>query len=390
MKRKGILQLSEQFKEDPRSQKLNLAVGIYMDKTGNAPIFNVVKKVEESLISSEVTKAQFNMTGSTQYQSSVKELLFSDFDQKQKEQILCVQTLGASGALSIAGTIIAKVFPEAGLWLSNPTWENHRAIFENHISTISEYEFSVKSGSLDIDKIVSDLSQAKTGDIVIFQGCCHNPTGIVVTTEHWNLLAKLCKEKNLLSIIDFAYQGIENGLKQDAQVLSIFNNYNLDFIVCNSFSKSMGLYDERVGSLSLVFSDPQVVSSWEASIRTVTRTTYSFPPVHGSLIATEILTNDELYTEWVNELDELRNYIDYRRDLVLNKMDELNITDKYLNYTKQKGMFMCLQLSLDHIDYLRDDYGIYIIDSGRISIASIDETKIDYLCEALAETTHLK
>lgn len=151
----------------------------------------------------------------------------------------------------------------------------------------------------------------------------------------------------------------------------------------------MGLYDERIGALSLVFKDPNLTNEWELAIRTIVRTTYSLPPVHGSLVVTEVLTNPTLYATWQNELGELRDYIDYRRDLVINKLSELNIVDKYLNYTAQKGMFICLQLSLEHVDLLREEYGIYIIDSGRVSIASLDETKVNYLCESLAATVHM-
>lgn len=389
MKRKGILQLLEQYKADDRDQKVNLVVGIYMDKTGNAPIFNVVKEVEENLITSEITKAKFNMLGSIDYQDSVKRLLFSSLNQSELNNILTVQTLGASGALSIIANIIARKHPEASLWLSNPTWENHPAIFKNHITSIKEYLFNTKGGVLDIDTILADLNTAKSGDIVLFQGCCHNPTGIVVTNDYWDKLAKLCSDKGLFPIIDFAYQGIETDLVLDTEVLNIFKSYGIDYIVCSSFSKNMGLYDERIGALSLVFNDPKLISEWELAIRTIVRTTYSLPPVHGSLVVTEVLTNPKLYAAWQQELDELRDYIDYRRDLVLNKLKELNLIDKYLNYTDQKGMFICLQLSLEHVDLLREEYGIYIIDSGRISIASLDETKVDYLCESLAATAHM-
>ncbi|WOO87798.1 aromatic amino acid transaminase [Mollicutes bacterium LVI A0039] len=389
MKRKGILQLLEQYKADSREQKVNLVVGIYMDKTGNSPIFNVVKKVEENLISSEITKAKFNMLGSCEYQDSVKKLLFTNLEEKELDNILTVQTLGASGALSITANIIANKYPEASLWLSNPTWENHPAIFENHISSIKEYQFKPKDGVLDIDTIISDLSAAKAGDVVLFQGCCHNPTGIVITTDQWNKLASLCSERHLLPIIDFAYQGLEVDLVLDTEVLNIFNGYGIDYIVCNSFSKNMGLYDERIGALSLVFNDSKLTQEWELAIRNIVRTTYSLPPVHGSLVVTEVLSNPEFNSAWRQELDELRDYIDYRRNLVFNKMKELGITDKYLNYTQQKGMFICLQLSLEHVDLLREEYGIYIIDSGRVSIASLDETKVNYLCESLAATAYM-
>ncbi len=389
MKRKGILQLLEQYNADSRKQKVNLAIGIYMDKKGNQPIFKVVKKVEENLLVSEVTKSKFNMLGSIEYQDSVKKLLFSNFAKNELDNILTLQTLGASGALSITANMIARKYPEASLWLSNPTWENHSAIFENHISSINEYQFNPINGILDIDTILTQLKTAKDGDVVLFQGCCHNPTGIVVTNSQWDKLASLCSEKNLLPIIDFAYQGIENNLVQDTEVLNIFKSYNINYIVCSSFSKNMGLYDERVGSLSLVFTDSKLTQEWELAIRSIVRTSYSVPPVHGSLVVTEVLTNPELYSAWLEELNELRDYIDYRRTLVLNKMKELDIVDKYLNYTEQKGMFICLQLSIDHVDLLREEYGIYIIDSGRISIASLDETKVDYICESLAATTYM-
>lgn len=390
MKRKGILQLVEQFKADAREDKINLAIGIYMDKQRNAPIFEVVRDVERNLAEEEQTKAQFNMLGTDQYRNAVKCLLYPEFSNEERNEIFLMQTLGASGALSITSNLIASKFPNATVWFSNPTWENHEPIFSNHISSIKHYEFKTRGGEFDVESMLVSLNDAKNGDVIVLQGCCQNPTGITVNTDKWEVIAKECKLRGLLPIFDFAYQGIEYGLVEDARPLRIFKDNDLELIVCSSFSKNLGLYDERIGSLSLVFKNEAEIKVWEEDIRKVVRTSYSIPPVHGSLIASKILNDQRLYKRWESELTELREYIDFRRNLVINKMNELEITSIYLNTTSQRGMFMCLELSLEHIDHLRDKYGIYIIDTGRISIASLDETKIDYICETLKVTANFK
>lgn len=388
MKRK-IMQLVEEYKNDIRNDKINLTLGVYMDKRGISPIFNTVKDAEQYLIDTESTKAKFNILGSDEFRFQAKKLLFPKFSIEQLQKVLLIQTIGSSGALSIIGEIISKKTPQSKIWLSDPTWENHEPIFSNNIENICMYRYSTINEMLNVDYIMEDLSNASEGDVVLFHACCHNPTGIICQNDQWTQLAKFCKEKKLLPLFDFAYQGFQNSIIEDTEVLNIFNNYVEEFIVCSSFSKNMGLYDDRIGTLSLVFTDNLKILNWEKELKKAIRSRYSIPPAHGSLIATTILSNEELRLKWITELQLAKEDIASKRKKVMKNLEELGILEKFIENKNQTGMFIYISVSEKQVDFLRDEYGIYMLDTGRISIASIDENKIDVFCNALKKIENL-
>lgn len=380
----SIMQLVEQFKNDKHINKMNLTVGVYMDQYGNCPILKSVKEAEEHCLEIEKSKVTFNMIGAKSYHEAVKQLLFPNFSKAEKENIQVIQTVGSCGALYLVGQLINKIKPTASLWLSNPTWENHRPLLESHVSEICEYRYEpLDKENLCVQKIMEDLQYSKAGDFVLFHACCHNPTGMDPTINQWQELAKFCKNHELIPIFDFAYQGFKDTIQSDAEVLNIFREEVNSFIVCNSFSKNMGLYDERVGALTFVFDNQEEVDCWLQCAKSLIRSSYSTPPIHGSSVVSCIINDSERFQLWQAEVDNMRKGLIQRRTEFFQKLDDVGMKERILNYENQNGMFACLNISLEQIEYLRNSQGIYILNSGRISIASLNSQKISKFCEAI-------
>lgn len=384
MEQDNIMQLVELFKNDTRTDKINLAIGIYVDESGDCPILTSVKEAEKYCCDIEKSKAKFNLIGDNNYHKVVKELLFPDFSKREKEDIQVIQTVGSSGALYIAGQLINKIAPNSKIWISNPTWENHKFLLYDDLSKVCEYRYEpFNKQRLCIEKIIEDLNSARKGDFILFHVCCHNPTGMDPSMEQWKQLSRFCKEKGLIPIFDFAYQGFKENLKKDANVFNIFKKDKNNFIVCNSFSKNMGLYDERIGALTFVFDDKTQSHHWIEIAKKIIRSTYSVPPIHGSSIVNCIINDTQRFKVWERELSIMRREVENRRTEFFKALEEMGIKQNILSYENQSGMFVCLNLSLAQIENLRKNYGIYILNSGRISIASLNAKKISRLCNAL-------
>ncbi|MBG1278043.1 aminotransferase class I/II-fold pyridoxal phosphate-dependent enzyme [Lactococcus lactis subsp. lactis] len=345
------------------------------------PILETVKEAEKILLKTEKEKCSFSMLGSQRFQRSIQKLLFPN---QKNDDIVSVQTVGSCGALYLSGQVIHEMFTNSKIWISNPTWENHRTIFNETQNEIKEYCYmSAKEGGVSVEKIFNDLKNASKNDFVLFHVCCHNPTGIDPTISQWKELSKFCREKQLLPIFDFAYQGFANGLSSDAAPLEIFKKYHKMMIVCNSFSKNMGLYDERVGALSLVHSDKEFKNRFTTLIKRKVRSSYSIPPVHGAKIVELILNDTILYRKWIEELSNMKKTLDDKRSCLFKTMADYEILDKLVDTKESKGMFVCLKLSVSQIDKLREKFGIYILYNGRISIASIALSDVDNFCKSL-------
>ncbi len=378
-----IMQLLEKYKLDGRNNKMSLTAGIYMDETGESPILDTVKVAERFLVENQTCKAAFNMTGDVDFHRAVKKVVFPYFTEVEKKEICVIQTLGASGAINLIGQLVNQYAPLSRIWVSNPTWENHEPLLGHHLGGICHYKYVAENNKASVSKIMEDLQYSKPGDYVLFHASCHNPTGIDPDLYQWTELAKFCKDMRLIPIFDFAYQGFAYDLEKDTEVFGIFKQNVDDFIVCNSFSKNMGLYDERVGALSFIFTDQEKTNSWLQTTKRLIRSSYSIPPIHGGAVASHIINNDLLFKQWGEEVSGMRKDLERRRSDFFSALDCVGMKEDILDFDKQNGMFVCLKLTEEEIGTLREKYGIYMLDSGRISIASLNSKKIPMLCEAI-------
>lgn len=381
-----ILGLTEAFKKDERSNKINLGVGIYKNEAGQTPVLATVKKAEARLLDEETSKSYLTIQGSAEYGAAVQKLLFGqDSDVVTSKRACTAQAPGGTGALRTAADFAVKHLPSNKIWVSNPTWANHGNVFKTAGLEVVTYDYyNAETKDMDFDAMLTSLAAAQAGDLVLFHGCCHNPTGIDPTTEQWEVLAKLCAEKGLLPLFDFAYQGFAKGVEEDAQGLRIFAEHNTELLVANSFSKNFGLYNERVGAVTLVAKDTAIAEQAFSQIKTGIRSNYSNPPAHGAAIVTIILNDAELYAEWDKEVADMRDRIQEMRELFVATLADKGVSGDYSFIIRQNGMFSFSGLTPEQVAKLKDEHGVYIVGSGRISVAGMTKSNMDALCTAIA------
>ncbi|WP_434360261.1 aspartate/tyrosine/aromatic aminotransferase [Parasalinivibrio latis] len=381
-----ILGLTEEFKADTRADKINLGVGIYKDEAGNTPVLATVKKAEKRLLDTETTKSYLAIAGTPEYGIAVQELLFgkgADIITDKRAQT--AQAPGGTGALRLAAEFIKRQLGDVTVWISNPTWANHQGVFKAAGLDFKLYSYyDAESKNMDFDAMLTDLEQAAPGDVVLLHGCCHNPTGIDPDAAQWETLAKLCAEKNLLPMFDFAYQGFAKGVEEDAAGLRTFAKYNKELLVASSFSKNFGLYNERVGAFTLVAPDSQVAATAFSQVKSIARVIYSNPPAHGSAVVTEILNDAALRNEWEAEVAEMRDRIQQMRELFVVTLKEKGVEGDFSFIERQNGMFSFSGLNKDQVQQLKDEFGVYIVGSGRISVAGMTRSNMEPLCDAIA------
>jgi aspartate/tyrosine/aromatic aminotransferase len=382
-----ILGLTDAFKKDTNPSKVNLGVGVYKDEEGKTPILNSVKAAEKIVLDEEKTKSYLPIDGSLEYKKLVQQLIFSKEDDIIKSgRIATIQTPGGTGGLKVAADFIKKFMPNSKIWLSNPTWANHNKIFSSAgIKTENYPYYNPETKSLDFDKMYKTLSKLSDNDVVLFHACCHNPTGVDLTPEQWKKLATLAAKKKFLPFFDFAYQGFGNGLDKDAKGIRIFADKVKSFLVANSFSKNFGLYNERIGSISVVASTKNQAENILSQLKICARTNYSNPPAHGAAIVTTILSNTDLRTVWEGEVTVMRDRINSYRDIFIENLKVQGCKRDFSFIKTQRGMFSYTGLTKDEVLELREKYAIYFVDSGRISLAGLNGYNIDYVCEAFAK-----
>ncbi|MBD5770566.1 amino acid aminotransferase [Marinomonas colpomeniae] len=382
-----ILGLNDAYKSDLNPNKINLGVGVYKDEQGNTPILKAVKQAEERLLTQEKTKSYLSIEGAPAYRSAVQKLLFgNDHNIINKQLAQTAHTPGGTGALRVAAEFIKKHLPEATIWVSNPTWANHQSVFQSVGLEVGSYAYyDAKNKSLDFEAMLASLSQIPEGDVVLFHGCCHNPTGIDPTPEQWYQLAKLSSKQGFLPLFDFAYQGFGQSLNDDAKGLRTFLEHVPEMLIANSFSKNFGLYNERVGALTIICETAEQAETAFTQVKRCIRTNYSNPPSHGSAIVAEILNDPELYALWESELKDMRIRIHEMRSLFVNTLRVKGVSQDFSFISQQQGMFSFSGLTPDQVTQLRKDYGIYIVGSGRISVAGLTHDNMEPLCSAIAE-----
>lgn len=381
-----ILGLTEEFKNDSRAEKINLGVGIYKNEAGQTPVLATVKKAEAALLENEKTKSYLTIEGTAEYGLAVQKLLFGDDAEiVTSARAKTAQAPGGTGALRVAGEFIKRHLGDVKIWISNPTWANHKGVFTAAGLAIEEYNYyDAESKDKNFSAMLESLEAAKPGDVVLLHGCCHNPTGIDPTLEEWETLAKFVADKKLLPLFDFAYQGFAKGVSEDAQGLRVFAQYNSELLVASSFSKNFGLYNERVGAFTLVAPSQDVAQTAFSQVKAIIRSIYSNPPAHGAAVVTYILNDEGLRAEWEAEVAEMRDRIQEMRDLFVATLKDEGVTRDFSFISRQNGMFSFSGLSKEQVAQLKADYAIYIVGSGRISVAGMTKSNMGPLCKAIA------
>lgn len=382
-----ILGLGEAFKAETRSNKVNLGIGVYKDANGQTPIVKAVKEAEKRLLETENTKNYLGIDGLAAFNYQTQVLLFgADHDIVKNKRAKTAQSLGGTGALRIAAEFIKRQTSAKNVWISSPTWPNHNAIFKAVGMNICDYRYYDKAThALDWKGMIEDLSKAQAGDVVLLHGCCHNPTGIDPTPEQWAELAKMSAEKGWLPLFDFAYQGFANGLEEDAVGLRAFAANHKELLISSSYSKNFGLYNERVGAFTLVAEDEATAVKAFSQVKTIIRTLYSNPALHGASAVATVLNDEQLKAQWIAELDEMRGRIKAMRQKFVELLAKYGAKQDFDFIIQQNGMFSFSGLSPEQVDRLKDEFAIYAVRSGRINVAGITEQNIDYLCESIVK-----
>ncbi|MGF1685707.1 aspartate/tyrosine/aromatic aminotransferase [Photobacterium japonica] len=381
-----ILGLTDEFKNDPRAEKINLGVGIYKNEAGNTPVLATVKKAEAILLEKETTKSYLSIPGTAEYGLAVQQLLFgADSPVISSTRAFTAQAPGGTGALRVAAEFIKRQLGDVKVWISNPTWANHNGVFAAAGLETAQYTYyNAENKDMDFASTLADLNQASEGDIVLLHGCCHNPTGIDPDAAQWQQLADLCVEKKLLPMFDFAYQGFAKGVEDDAQGLRIFADKCEELLVASSFSKNFGLYNERVGAFTLVARNSEEGTTAFSQVKSIARVIYSNPPAHGAAVVTEILNDPALRAEWEQEVADMRDRIQEMRTLFVQTLKDMGVDADFSFIERQNGMFSFSGLNKDQVNRLKDEFAIYIVGSGRISVAGMTKSNMQPLCKGIA------
>ncbi|MCG6270770.1 aspartate/tyrosine/aromatic aminotransferase [Vibrio vulnificus] len=381
-----ILGLTEEFKKDPRAEKINLGVGIYKTEQGETPVLATVKKAEAALVETEKTKSYLTIEGTAEYALAVQKLLFgADAELINAQRAKTAQAPGGTGALRVAGEFIKRQLGDVKIWISNPTWANHHGVFRAAgLETVEYAYYNPETKDKDFAAMLADLEKASAGDVVLLHGCCHNPTGIDPTAQEWEALAKLVADKGLLPLFDFAYQGFAKGVEEDAQGLRTFAKFNKEILVASSFSKNFGLYNERVGAFTLVAESQEIAETAFSQVKAIIRSIYSNPPAHGSAVVTHILNDAALRAEWEAEVAEMRDRIQEMRELFVATLKEDGVAADFSFIERPNGMFSFSGLNKDQVARLKEEFAIYIVGSGRISVAGMTKSNMGPLCKAIA------
>ncbi|MFD0965810.1 amino acid aminotransferase [Seminibacterium arietis] len=382
-----ILGLGEAFKSETRANKINLGIGVYKDAKGNTPIMKAVKEAEKLLFTTETTKNYLTIDGIADFNQLTQILLFGQESEViTKKRAKTVQSLGGTGALRIAAEFIKRQTKAQNVWISTPTWPNHNAIFNAVGITIREYRYyDAERKALDWDNLIEDLNNASEGDVVLLHGCCHNPTGIDLTPAQWQELAQMSAQKGWLPLFDFAYQGLANGLDEDAIGLRTFAANHKELLIASSYSKNFGLYKERAGAFTLVAESEAIAATALTQVKSIVRTLYSNPASHGAATVALVLSDDKLKTEWIAELTEMRERIKKMRHLFVELLKQYGAKQDFDFIIQQNGMFSFSGLTPEQVDRLKNEFAVYAVRSGRINVAGITEDNINYLCESIVK-----
>jgi aspartate aminotransferase len=382
----SILGLTDAFKADPKPGKINLGVGVYMDEAGKTPVLASVKKAAALLLAKETTKSYLPISGSPVYAKGVQGLLFGEKHPLLHEnRVQTAQTPGGTGGLRVGADFLKKFRPQATVWVSSPTWANHKAIFADAGFAVKEYPYyDPATHGLAFDAMADALAKIPAGDIVLLHVCCHNPTGVDPSPSQWNQIAEIATTSGWMPFFDFAYQGFGSSVEADRAPLLLFAERGLELVVSASCSKNFGLYNERVGSFSLAANTAAAAEAAFSHVKTAVRTNYSNPPRHGGAIVETILGDASLTAEWLEELAAMRSRIKVLRKDLVQGLAKRGVPVDFGYIERQNGMFSFSGLNDAQVKTLRERNGIYMVAGGRINVAGITPDKLDPLCDAIA------
>ena len=382
--RDPILGLNEQFNADPNPAKVNLGVGVYYDENGKLPLLRCVAAAEKQMLEAPKAKGYLPIDGIAAYDKAVQSLVFGDAA-AASGRIATVQGIGGTGGLKIGADFLKKLSPNAQVLISDPSWENHRALFAQAGFAVATYPYydAAKRG-IAVDAMLDALNTAAAGTIVVLHACCHNPTGYDLTPAQWSEVIAAVKARGLVPFLDMAYQGFGHGIAEDGAVVQAFLASGLDFFVSTSFSKSFSLYGERVGALSVVCASKDEATRVLSQLKIVIRTNYSNPPTHGASVVATVLTTPALRAQWEEELAGMRLRIKAMRQALVEKLAAAGVKGDLGYITQQQGMFSYSGLNAAQMQRLRSEFGIYGVDSGRICVAALNLHNIDAVAKAIA------
>ncbi|WP_166170061.1 amino acid aminotransferase [Acinetobacter sp. SA01] len=383
-----ILSLMEEFAKDERTQKVNLSIGLYYNEDNIVPQLEAVKAAYKNIeTSNEQVKLYLPMDGLKPYNQATQALVLGENSPARRDgHAVTIQTLGGSGALKVGADFLKKYFPESDVWVSQPTWENHIAIF-NGAGIHSHFYpyFDAATNGVNVPAMLEKLSQLPAKSIVLLHPCCHNPTGADLTPAEWDQVIAVLKQQDLIPFLDIAYQGFGQGLEEDAYAIRALDKAGMNFIVSNSFSKIFSLYGERIGGLTFVCDDSATAQKVLGQLKATVRRIYSSPATTGALLVNNVLHDEKLTAMWQTELKEMRERIIQMRHILKDKLSQALPERDFSYLVKQQGMFSYTGLSAEQVDILKDQYGIYLVRSGRMCVAGLNLSNIDYVAESIAE-----
>jgi len=384
--RDPILGLNESFNADSRTTKVNLGVGVYFDDNGKIPLLNAVKIAEKVRLEAMPARGYQPIEGLGAYNQAVQALLFGKESSLLAQGcVVTAEALGGTGALKIGADYLKRLLPEATVYISDPSWENHRALFESAGFPVDFYPYyDAATRGVNFDGMKTKLNTLPSGSIIVLHACCHNPTGADMTEAQWKETIEAIRSRGLVAFIDMAYQGFADSIKEDALALNLFSASGLQFFVSSSFSKSFSLYGERVGALSVVTGSKDEATRVMSQIKRVIRTNYSNPPTHGGAVVAAVLSSPELRQMWENELAGMRVRIRAMRSSLVEKLKAKGTAQDFSFITKQRGMFSYTGLSADQVARMQSEFGIYAVNTGRICLAALNTKNVDYVADAIA------
>lgn len=382
----AILGIMTLFRADPNPGKIDLSVGVYQDEQGRTPVLASVKRAEQAVLAAQDSKTYVSIAGNAAFNKGIEEVLYGkDHPALKAGRVATVQTPGGSGGLSVAGHLIARAKPNARVYVSDPSWPNHQPLLKVSGLTLDTYPYyDYAKHRVDFDAMMGKLEKASAGELVLIHGCCHNPCGADLSHEQWEALTQLCERRGLTPFIDLAYQGLSEGLDEDAFGVRLMASRLPEVVVVSSCSKNLGLYRERVGAASVVSANAEGAKLALANASNVARGIYSMPPDHGAAIVGYILNNPELRAQWIKELAEMRARINGLRTLLVDKLSARKTPMDFSFIARERGMFSFLGITKEQVIKLREQFHIYMVESSRVNVAGINHKNVDTIADAIA------
>lgn len=383
----SIFGLTEAFKNDTNPNKVNLGAGVYKDNQGITPVLTSVKEAERILLGDEQTKSYLPISGDPVYTGCAQKLLFGeDSEVISSKRAVTAHAPGGTGALRIGAELIRKFYPNSSVWISSPTWANHKGIFAAAGFDIRDYPYyDSDTKGLKFEELIETLKQIPAGDVVLLHACCHNPSGVDLAGDQWSQVAAIAAEKGWIGFLDFAYQGFGDSVEADRRSVEEFAAAGVDFFIASSFSKNFGLYNERTGAITVVSANAEEATVAKSHLDLTVRVCYSNPPAHGGLIVKTVLSDAQLTQSWRDELAGMCNRIVDMRSALVDGLAQRGVDQDFSYIKQQRGMFSFSGLTDETVAWLKEHKGIYVVGGGRINVAALTTKNIEYVCDSIAE-----